>query len=319
MLLTIAIPTYNRKDCLKQAIDNILPQMAAGVEIFIKDNASTDGTRDLIEEYTDRYNFIRYSRNKKNIGPDANFLLCLKESSGKFVHLLSDDDILLPGAISTILDLLNEYSDAAVIRTNCCSFEKDYTLERCSKPSLDLKENLVFRDKNKFLEYIGFSSVFMSTTIYNRQYLIAVENPEQYIGTNLLQTHLLFACVSIGKIGIIMDRACVAARVGMPVGFDMSKVLLKEWKLVLYNTCVDNCGFDNKTIDRVYIRSLKENIARIIINKRLTEKKYCSTLTEIFPETWKYSYAWIHIYPFMLLPAFAIRMLSKLRKQMLGM
>ena len=61
----------------------------------ISDNASTDNTKLIIDKYIEKYENIRYVRNVKNIGPDSNYLQCMKISKGKYTLLLSDDDILI--------------------------------------------------------------------------------------------------------------------------------------------------------------------------------------------------------------------------------
>ena len=87
-LLTIAIPTYNGAKTIRNALDILLPQCTDEIELVISDNTSTDETPEIIPEYQKLYP-IRYIRNKINIGPDANFLQCMKLASGKFTYLLS--------------------------------------------------------------------------------------------------------------------------------------------------------------------------------------------------------------------------------------
>ena len=70
--LTIAIPTYNRKDLLERCLNSIIPQMDKDIEIFISDNASSDGTEEMVREKFN-YPFIRYRKNEENIGSDRNF------------------------------------------------------------------------------------------------------------------------------------------------------------------------------------------------------------------------------------------------------
>ena len=95
-LLTIAIPTYNRKNMLKRALDSIVNQLNPRVEILVSDNASNDGTDDMMAE---SYPMIRYIRNKTNMGSDKNFLQCYRKAKGKYVILLGSDDRLADGAI----------------------------------------------------------------------------------------------------------------------------------------------------------------------------------------------------------------------------
>lgn len=312
--MTIAIPTFNRHCYLKELLDSIVPQINDRVEVLIKDNASTDDTQNIAMEYLLKYPFIRYSRNSENIGPDANFLKCFKESSGKFVHLLSDDDILLPGAVSNIIRLIDSNDDIAIIRTNCCAFNRTFIINGCCEPAYKITGDILFNDKNRFLEYIGYSSIFMSTTIYNKKKLLTITNPERHIGTNLLQTHLIFECMAKGGKGVVMSSTCVAARVGMPVGFNLYRVLVVEWKKVLFSTCL-SLGYDPSSLRKVYNQSISENLSKIVSDAHLIEERYGTVFFSIFRDTWQFPLAWIYLYPFSLLPSNLLRLLAALKKR----
>lgn len=95
--VTIAIPTYNRKDLVLQAIDSALKQTYSSIEVIVADNASDDGTEQAVTGINDPR--LRYYRQSKNIGFSANWNFCLSQASGEYFILLSDDDLLEPAAI----------------------------------------------------------------------------------------------------------------------------------------------------------------------------------------------------------------------------
>ena len=63
ILLTIAIPTYNRKNLLKRALESIISQLNSRIEVLVSDNASDDGTDEMMAEY---FPMIRYIKNETN-------------------------------------------------------------------------------------------------------------------------------------------------------------------------------------------------------------------------------------------------------------
>ena len=63
IVLSIAIPTYNRKSELKETLDSVLKQAQECVEVLVCDNASTDGTQYMMKEYEGR---VTYYRNKRS-------------------------------------------------------------------------------------------------------------------------------------------------------------------------------------------------------------------------------------------------------------
>lgn len=60
----------------------------------------------VVQKYIEKGLPIKYNRNEENIGADRNFLKCIQWASGKYIYLLGDDDILKPGMLKYLLDLL---------------------------------------------------------------------------------------------------------------------------------------------------------------------------------------------------------------------
>lgn len=75
------------------------------VQICISDNGSTDDTRSIVHKWTSRMN-LTVNHNDDNLGIPRNFLKVVSLARGKHVWLLGDDDIVVPGAIGRILQLL---------------------------------------------------------------------------------------------------------------------------------------------------------------------------------------------------------------------
>src|SRR4051812_4783956 len=104
--LSICIPTYNRQDCLKEGIEHLLPQLEPhrqSVELIIVNNASSDNTAAYLGELQKSLPWIKVFHNERNVGFDGNTIRCLRESKGRYVAILSDDDRYVPGAIERIL------------------------------------------------------------------------------------------------------------------------------------------------------------------------------------------------------------------------
>lgn len=95
-LLTIYCITYNRVDYLKRTIDSFLNSPIKNVNFIILDNASTDGTSELIERYCISHKNITHIRHKYNIGGNAN--ICKAYVMGAscntdYYWVICDDDI----------------------------------------------------------------------------------------------------------------------------------------------------------------------------------------------------------------------------------
>ena len=113
-LLSIAIPTYNRRKKLQQLIESIHynlanSKVAKDIELIISDNNSTDSTDLMLKDFSElerSYKFT-YHWNIKNLGCDENFGIVIEKSSGKFAWLLGDDDQIEPHSIDFLHNTLS--------------------------------------------------------------------------------------------------------------------------------------------------------------------------------------------------------------------
>jgi len=110
--LTICIPTYNRKEKLISTIKKLVPQLSSQVELFISNNASTDGTLDAISPYS---NFLCINNNDDNIGASQNILKCLNLGRGEYIWILNDDDDISSAAVQRVLEGINCYAPVPLL------------------------------------------------------------------------------------------------------------------------------------------------------------------------------------------------------------
>lgn len=102
--VSILVPTYNRRAYLKECLDSLLTTTVP-CEIIVSDNASSDGTPELLGTYDDPR--IRYYRQETNIGSIANHNFLLSQASREYVCLFGDDDIALPGCFESKVAVLD--------------------------------------------------------------------------------------------------------------------------------------------------------------------------------------------------------------------
>lgn len=113
-VLSVYIPTFNRKDLLGRMLKRLPEEIGAhrlAVEVIISDNASLDGTKEYIEplcqELREKHGInIRYHCNGENIGSCRNFLQVSELAQGEYCWILGDDDFILPGGMDRIMQKL---------------------------------------------------------------------------------------------------------------------------------------------------------------------------------------------------------------------
>lgn len=93
-LVSILIPTYNRPEYFKLALESALNQTYKNIEIIVGDDSTNDETEKLMmENYLNKYSNIRYYHNEKNLGQFDNDIKLYEMAQGEFINFLMDDDL----------------------------------------------------------------------------------------------------------------------------------------------------------------------------------------------------------------------------------
>ena len=106
--LSFIMPCFNCSKTVRRSIDSIYEQkITIPFEIVCTDDASTDETRSILEEYENKYeNFHIYSH-EKNLGGGAASNTCVSYAQGDLLFRLDSDNVLSPDSISKLIDLLD--------------------------------------------------------------------------------------------------------------------------------------------------------------------------------------------------------------------
>ncbi len=159
--LSICIGTYNRAAFIGAALDSILSQVTDECEIVISDNASTDGTEEVVAQYAQRFKGVHYFKQDENRGFDQNFDRAVELARGEYCWLMADDDVLKPGAIATVLDALRRDLSLIVVNVEARSFDLSRVLQcrwlafesdRVYPPE---QMELLFVEANPVLKFVG--------------------------------------------------------------------------------------------------------------------------------------------------------------------
>ena len=112
-LLFIAIPTRNRSGYLRELLGTLADQMlglgdrASQVILHVSDNTSTDETPRVVAAVRERLAALSHYRHPENVGAGRNIIACVRASTGEFTWVLGDDEVVCPGAVAHLLDLLS--------------------------------------------------------------------------------------------------------------------------------------------------------------------------------------------------------------------
>lgn len=113
--VTVAIPTYNRAALLSEAIESVLAQTYEGFVLLVADNASTDGTPEVVASFADER--LRHVRRPQNVGLLGNFNACLAGVKTDYCLIVCDDDHLSPDFLAETVSVLDEHPEAGMVHT----------------------------------------------------------------------------------------------------------------------------------------------------------------------------------------------------------
>src|SRR5690242_15550474 len=100
-VVSVTIVTYNRGRFIKRCLESVLAQAYSPKEVIVVDNASTDGTIDILEQFEER---CKVYYNDENIGFAAAQNQAIQLAAGDWVLTLNPDVLLLPNFIQALMD-----------------------------------------------------------------------------------------------------------------------------------------------------------------------------------------------------------------------
>ena len=113
--VTVFIPTYNRARLLRFAIDSVLAQTYRDFRLEISDNASTDGTPEVVASYSDPR--IVSIRQPENIGLLGNHNRFLERVDTEYALILPDDDAVRPELLARAVPVLDQHPRVGAVHT----------------------------------------------------------------------------------------------------------------------------------------------------------------------------------------------------------
>lgn len=319
-LLTIAIPTWNRKAYIDLALKSIFSQYDERVEVIVSDNCSTDGTGDYVKE---KYPLVTYYCNEENVGIE-NFKRCYDRATAKYVMLLGDDDIIVKGCLCYILKFLEENPELTLLFLNHTFFNEEFKgVEQCKKNFFDISiGDFVTKDKVRFMNVARHQLTFISCFILAKSAYLGINSIEKYGRDYFLHTCIVFEATrsNNAELGVI-SRVCIAQNLQRDKCTDMSvivEVFGEDGSNVFCNVGVQ-CGYDKKQMKTIYSNFVCSSWSNIILSYKAKDFEWKEAFwSRGYPVIKRFPKAWITIIPVALTPAWVAKLARKLKRKIKG-
>ncbi len=111
--VSVVLPTYNREQMLREAVDSVLDQEYENIELIVVDDGSIDGTPVLLSAYTNHIHVIRQENQGVSVARNAG----IRAATGDLIALLDSDDTWLPGKVTAQVAFFIENPEAMICQT----------------------------------------------------------------------------------------------------------------------------------------------------------------------------------------------------------
>lgn len=259
VLLSLCVTTRNRLKSLSHFIAEVSKELTDEVELVIVDGASTDGTPDFILQICKINSGIRYHLEVTNSGLDQGYDQCVTLASGRFCWLLSDDDLIAPGSLSVILELIRS-GDHDLLIAN--SEVWDSSLSRCLVPNqLNINCNVIYASDQIEDLFIKTASVlsFIGSVIIKRDIWIDRDR-KGYYGSWFVHIGVIFQH-KLNNSAMIIAKPLIKIRYGVASwsgkAFD---IWMKSWPTLIWSLPTVSENAKHSVVAKMPGRSLLKHL-----------------------------------------------------------
>lgn len=127
--VSILVAVYNTEKYLRECLDSLLNQTYSNLQVICIDDASTDGSLEILKEYAERDDRILVLQNEMNLGQSKSRNHGLKYADGQYCGMVDSDDWLALDAIERIVDVYENYPQVDTVLFDLILAHQDGTSE----------------------------------------------------------------------------------------------------------------------------------------------------------------------------------------------
>lgn len=295
---------------MQNLLDSLKVQEMTDVEIVIRDDSADNRTEDIVRRHQNTLP-IRYFRGEKQ-GVDRAIIFITQQAVGKYIWWFGDD-IMAPGAVHYVLQVLRQHQDISLMWINSIPMEGGML-------SLDFGKDKFFRDRNEVLEQVGDLLGFISATLFKRENAQpGIALAERHIGSAFVTLFLILYVLSGDGRFYYVQKPYVIAQ-SKPASQSLWYDPFQVFAVNLYHVVTDDVfikKFSPASIKKMLANNL-DSICRTILVYRA--KGFTHGLGSNSPKLgvlfflyWKYLAFWRTL-PFLIAPRFLVQISYRLYK-----
>lgn len=255
-MIDILLSTYNGEKYLSEQLDSLFSQSYNDFRIIVRDDGSSDKTKDILLEYKNKFNNKLDVYFENNVGPKNSFFELIKKSTNDYVMFCDQDDIWLDNKLEIMINVIKQYNNIP-------------TLVYCDLKVVDENLNIIC---NSFYDYQGIDR-------YKNSFFDLVKK-SVFPGCSLMLNRKLVEIIKYADVNNIRMHDCY---VGLIASYFGNVVYIDE-KLNLYRQHSDNTIGARDNSLKFYINRLRKYTKADLLNyiKYLKDSKKDYQLYEFY-------------------------------------
>jgi glycosyltransferase involved in cell wall biosynthesis len=209
--VSVLVKSFNHAPYVRQTIESILNQSYQDFEIVVTDDASTDGTAEIVRTFEDPR--VRLEVNARNLGISGAMNATISRARGRYFAVLNSDDWALPDRLQRQVDFLDANPHVSVVTAVPCAVDER---GEATKAFDDFERPLAFPDfsRRTWLRHFFFESncICAPTAMIRREAYEAVGPYDRRL-TNLQDFDMWIRMLLAGHSIHVMPIATTAFRV----------------------------------------------------------------------------------------------------------
>jgi GT2 family glycosyltransferase len=156
--ISVVILSWNDKEHLIGLLESLQGASRRTMEVIVVDNASTDGSPELVES---RFPEVKVIRNKENVGFPRGNNMGVRASSGKYVFVLNSDIKVLGKCVDILVDYMEEHPDIGMLGPRVLNADGTHQSSCRRNPTL----------WNNFCSAVGLARIFRNSRLFSGEHM----------------------------------------------------------------------------------------------------------------------------------------------------
>lgn len=279
-MISVCIPVYNGAEYIGDTLQSLTEQTYKDFEVIVSDNASTDGTDDVVRRFESKFPHFKYVRNERNLGYTANVARAFSKAGSDFVAIFHADDVYSSTILERETEVLERNPNISAVFSRAVRFGRNLARDSASPLPSGLKQ-LVEYD-NEIRAYRGGLKEFGAALLIYGNFFVCPSfmtrrNDYTEIGgfndsyPTSEDLHLWIRYLKAGKKLALLDEPLVQYRISESQG---SAVLRRHKEQSISFSVLDDLLMDESVFDSVTVKVYKQrkaaNLLHASINVFLT-------------------------------------------------